>query len=442
MLAAQQKQLEENIYALVKSGKLEKKNIYVFGSNEPAERIIDELEKYKINVVSMLDNNEKKKTFTYHGTGVLLPVEALGSKDENAAVLIASKYFDEMSAQLFGMGYEKDMIHRIVEMETGSVYSLDEDTWNTEKAKMDKGIECLKNIRGIYGEDVRIFIFPWQAIGDIYMAGRYLKPYIEKLEKEQGGPFNYVITVMGNVRKKVAMTLGYEKIHVISGEESKCLCRAVVFLGYENSRAEVLQHRFVYTNRLWKLGNYKGINFDDHFRYSIYGLSENTEPVVPMISDDLIIKAEKYMEDNGLIKGKTVILAPYANTIANPSKKFWVSLVEKYRKKGYEVVTNSGGDEEPAIEGTKPVLIPFDITIPVIELCGTFIGLRSGLCDFVACARAKKIIIYPDRIYVNGPVIDFYGLNKMGLCSDALEFVYNEREPEKTLGGIFSYEFL
>lgn len=450
MIASQQKQLEENIYSLAGAGIFDGKNIYVFGSNEPAERIIDELEKYGYKVVSMLDNNEKKKVFFYHGVGVALPAEALFPKDEDALILIASKYFHEMSLQLEGMGYEKSCIYQTVKMETGSVFSLDDITWEQEKEKIKTGVETLKGLRSLYGEDVRVLILPWQAIGDIYMGCRYLNAYISEMEKDGGKPLNYIITVMGNVRKKVAMTCGYDRIHVLTGEESQCLCRAVVFLGYEESRAEILQHRFVYTNRLWKLGNYKGINFDDHFRYSIFRLSGDAKPVVPFgtgICGDykgadypegerlrvLGEKAEKYMEENGLVRSKTVILSPYANTIANPSREFWISVVEEFKKKGYTVVTNSGGESEPAIEGTAPVLIPFDITIPVTELCGIFVGLRSGLCDFIAPARTKKIIIYPDRIYVNGPVIDFYSLNKMGLCDDALEFVYNEAEPDKTL---------
>lgn len=444
MIAEQQIQLEENINALDKSGALDGKNIYVFGSNEPAERIIDELEKYNYRVVSMLDNNEKKKVFSYHGVGVLLPEEILAPKDENALILIASKYFHEMSLQLEGMGYEKSCIYQLLKMETGSFFSLSDETWEQEKEKIKKGVKCLKKLRNLYGEDVRVFIFPWQAIGDIYMAARYLRAYVEKIESGQGMALNYIITVMGNVRKKVAMTCGYDRIHVLSGEESQCLCRAVVFLGYKESRAEILQHRFVYTNRLWKLGNYKGINFDDHFRYSIFGLSEDTKPVVPYGTGivgtigALKEKSEKYMEENGLVKGKTVILSPYANTIANPSKEFWILLVEEFKKKGYIIVTNSGGEKEPAIEGTKQVLIPFDITVPVVESCGTFIGLRSGLCDFIASAKARKIIIYPDRIYVNGPVINFYSLNRMGLCDDALEYVYDEEEPERTLRNIMA----
>lgn len=454
MIASQQKRLEENIYALVKSKVFDGKNIYVFGSNEPAERIIDELEKYDLKIVSMLDNNEKKKVFSYHGAGVAQPSEILVPKDGNALILIASKYFHEMSLQLEGMGYEKSQIHQVVKMETGSVFSLDENTWEQETGKIKIGVECLKGLRSLYGEDVHVFILPWQAIGDIYMGCRYLRAYIKKIESEQGKPLNYIITVMGNVRKKVAMTCGYEKIHVLSGEESQCLCRAVIFLGYDESRAEILQHRFAYTNRLWKLGNYKGINFDDHFRYSIFGLSEDVEPVVSLGTgivdigglggegfdrDKLFVlkeKSQKYMKENNLVEGKTVILSPYANTISNPSREFWISVVEEFKKRGYTVVTNSGGDSEPAIEGTNPVLIPFDITVPVVELCGMFMGLRSGLCDLVASAKARKIIIYPDRIYVNGSVIDFYSLNKMGLCDDAFEYVYNEGEPERTLGEI------
>lgn len=452
MLADQQKQLEDRIREKIFEGRFEDKKIYVFGSNEPAERIIDELEIYHCNVTAMLDNNVKKKSFTYRGVPVFLPSEALEPYQEDAVILIASKYYDEMVRQLTGMGYDKKrQIIQIVAMETGSYFSLDQETWDQELEKLKKGTQVLKRLKDTYGEDVNVFIFPWQAIGDIYMAARYLKAYIAKLEQEQGmaaGKLNYIITVMGKVRQRVAGTCGYEKIEVLTGEESKNLCRAVVFLGYQETKAQILQHRFVYTNKIWKLGNYKNINFDDHFRYSIYGLDEDCEVVTPKACIDIRQKKQNadWRDDPAVVKqldeifcdyfleeGNTVILSPYANTVTNPSKEFWQDLVIQLKEQGYVVCTNSCGSTEPAIPGTLPVFIPFDVTIPAIEKAGFFVGLRSGLCDFVACAKAKKIIIYPNRIYVNGPVIQFYSLNKMGLCSDAFEYVYDDMHPERTL---------
>lgn len=433
MLAEQQKELEDRLGELVSAGTLRDKLIYVFGSNEPAERIIDAVCEAGLLVERMLDNNEKKKIFSYQGVGVSLPAEALLPVKEKAVILIASKYFPQMSSQLMEMGYKEEQIFEVVHMETGSRFSTKEETFLEEFETVKKGTKVLEMLRSTYGEDVEICIFPWQAIGDIYMASRYLKRYIEKKEKEQQKDINYIITVMGNVRKKVAMLCGYERIHVLTGDESYALCRAVTFLGNRECNANILQHRFIYTNRIWHLGNYKGVTFDDHFRYSIFGLDEATQPVLPRQDEDFQ-RLQGFFAEHELKEGKTVIIAPYANTIANPSQKFWSDLVVGLKHKGYTVCTNSSGDEsEPAIPGTKAVLFPFDITLKAIEYGGAFIGLRSGLCDLISSAKGKKVILYPDRIYAQGPVIDFYSLNRMGLCKDADEFVYLDQEPEKTL---------
>lgn len=60
-----------------------------------------------------------------------------------------------------------------------------------------------------------------------------------------------------------------------------------------------------------------------------------------------------------------------------------------------------------------------------MEAAGNFIGLRSGLCDVISQSHAKKIILYPDRIYQEGKYISFYSLKNMGLCMDAEEKVVN-----------------
>ena len=56
---------------------------------------------------------------------------------------------------------------------------------------------------------------------------------------------------------------------------------------------------------------------------------------------------------------------------------------------------------------------------------GIFIWVRSGLCDVASGADAKKIILYDagDRFY-NSSAFEYFSLNHMGLCSDAIEIEY------------------
>ena len=46
----------------------------------------------------------------------------------------------------------------------------------------------------------------------------------------------------------------------------------------------------------------------------------------------------------------------------------------------------------------------------VVERAGTFVGIRSGLCDIIRDAKAKKIAIYPDYNYCDTrwKAIDIY----------------------------------
>ena len=50
--------------------------------------------------------------------------------------------------------------------------------------------------------------------------------------------------------------------------------------------------------------------------------------------------------------------------------------------------------------------------LDAVEHAGTFIGLRSGLCDVVHTARARKVHVFPDAHYSTTPykVADFFAL--------------------------------
>jgi len=433
MILEQLLELHSNLDDLYDKGVFINKFIVVFGSNEPAERIIDYLKEKKISVNAMIDNNDKKYVFTYHGVNVYKPESLISNYNENTIILIASKYYQEMLGQLQGFGYhENKQVFCIVDMQTGRLFSLEDHNFIKEIEQAKRGTAILKRMKEEYGYDTMIFIFPWQAIGDIYMAAGYLKAYIEKFNIKK-----YLITVVGKIGKQIAMQCGFTEVIVLTREKSYELSRIVIFLGLKATNTMIVHHCLIHTNLTWKLGNYKGITFDDHFRHSIYGLDDKVKITEPPKSGK-IDYIEKVFAVNGFTPGKTVILSPYANTITNPSEEFWINLVEKLNELGYTVCTNSSGKSEPAINGTKPILFGFNIIVEAIEFAGMFIGLRSGLCDYIASANAKKIIIYPDRIYNNGPVIDFFSLKRMNLTDNVYEIVYNEETPTLAIDKIMN----
>lgn len=149
------------------------------------------------------------------------------------------------------------------------------------------------------------------------------------------------------------------------------------------------------------------------FASGIFGLKKTDFQEPQKKSDVKMVK--QLFEQYHLKKGKTLVLAPYANTVAALPEKFWSDIVKKYQSMDYTIVTNSSGEQEPAVPGTKAVLVPIELIITFVEYAGTFIGLRSGLCDLIESAEAKKVIYYPRRVYQCGAMIDFYGLKGNGI---------------------------
>lgn len=138
-------------------------------------------------------------------------------------------------------------------------------------------------------------------------------------------------------------------------------------------------------------------------------------------------EVDEIFQSNGLIPGKTILLAPYAgkNDLWGIPLSFYEKLVQKLVARGYTVCTNSSGSKrEPPVQGTIPLLVSHRIMRPFCETAGVFIGLRSGLCDIISGARdCKKIVFYSPTMKIGGVCSfeDFFSLKNMGLCEDAME---------------------
>lgn len=89
----------------------------------------------------------------------------------------------------------------------------------------------------------------------------------------------------------------------------------------------------------------------------------------------------------------------------------WKQMVEDFRSKGYDCYTNVAGNEE-ALPGTISISPSISQIRSAAEWAGTFIGLRSGLCDVIREASCRKIAMYPDYQYCDTKwkAIDMYWL--------------------------------
>lgn len=418
MLLNEENIMIKNLEKLNYDKAFENRLIIIFGSNEPAERMIDWLLEHKITPVAMVDNNKKKVGFTYRDIKVHTPEKMLLNYKKDAMILIASKYYEEMCRQLEEMGYTKGKhIIKVVDMNKGNKFSLSNIVFKDRKEYLLRGLESYQSIRSKYDKSYKLFVCPYAGLGDVYEVGRYLEIYCNKENIS-----HYVVTVVGGACRKVVALFDITNMLILTQEENDCLVQTLIFLGLEQCNAMILHQRFPYTTGIGALGNYKDINFDDHFRYTIFGLSEYDYGKKPkkFENEDVI---DSFFHKNGLRLGKTVILSPYANTATKLPNEYWEKLAKEYQDNGYVVCTNSSSDNEPAIKGTKKMFFSIEIAVAVVEKAGTFVGLRSGLCDVISSAIAKKIIFYPDRVYLGGKLIDFYSLRKMRLCEDVEEIV-------------------
>ncbi len=104
-------------------------------------------------------------------------------------------------------------------------------------------------------------------------------------------------------------------------------------------------------------------------------------------------------------------MPPYAKSVTALSDNVWKQIVDSYVNRGFRCFTNVVGDEEP-LEGTFPISPKLAEIRPLVEYAGTFIGIRSGLCDVLRYADCVKIALYPDYNYCDTKwkAIDMYAI--------------------------------
>lgn len=395
-------EMKANLDELVKEGSIRNKKIYLFGHCNATEELADELLNRGYEVTAILDNNIVKHGNVYCGIPIQAPKEVLKEKAQDAIVCIVARAYAAMKLQLEQIGYQ-GVVRKLVEYNSYADYSLSVETCSRMILRRRRGECLLSDMNQKFPGHFKI-LCPFSALGDIYFMMSYLPYFLQRRKISR-----CVVCVIGRACEQVvslfAMKGGSEPYPVMVCDQKDMdeLIQACLYT--ENENFYVPHQDRPYVIGLHKALHIKCIPLEQIYCSGVFGLPVNTKPAVPT-------RFCEYKELDQIREGKAVIFSPYAKSVTAISWEVWKRLVDSYRKKGYQCFTNVVG-EEKALPETQPISPKITEMKSIVERAGTFIGIRSGMCDVVREAKAKKIALYPDYCYADTKwkAIDMYAIN-------------------------------
>jgi hypothetical protein len=190
-------------------------------------------------------------------------------------------------------------------------------------------------------------------------------------------------------------------VKVYEQKELDAMIQAALYTGDKNSF--IAHQDRPYVVNLSKALYIKKIPLEQIYCCGVYGLPMDTDASKP----SEVMPGYARIEE--IPQGRSVVLSPYAKSVPAIGNEIWRDTVDFFNSHGYKCYTNVVDDELPlgGTEAISPSLIEMR---SVVERAGTFIGIRSGLCDILREAKAKKIALYPDYNYCDTKwkAIDMY----------------------------------
>lgn len=413
MEKARYDEMVKNINALDKEVILGKKKVLLFGHCNATLEVIDYLNTKGIEPIAILDNSEEKYGLEYRGVKVYCPKQindlAGEHADTDSVVLIASRFYSAMAEQLRNIGYQ-GAVRKVIDYNTFAEYSLSQETISRMQAREKNGEKMLAEFSKKYESYFKVFC-PFDALGDVYFALSYWDAFAKQRNIERVAFF-----VPSKVLADVVYMFGDYPVEVYEQKNLDAMIQAVIYT--QDANAFIAHQDRPYVIDLAKALQIKCIPLEQIYCCGVYGLPIETKPAKPRT--DLPI----YKELDSIPAGKAVVLSPYAKSVIAIDDNVWKTAVDFYNNAGYKCYTNVVGDEKP-LEGTEAISPSLFEMKSVVERAGTFVGIRSGLCDILREAKAKKIALYPDYNYGNTKwkAIDMYRINQFDYNLLAVETI-------------------
>lgn len=400
-----------NVDFLAQSGRFQGKKIYLFGHSNVTETLADLLLDRGYRVSGILDNNKAKHGESYKRIMVLPPEEIIRGKQSEKLVCIAARAYEAMARQLRQLGYN-GKIEKLADYNSYAEYSLEEKTVIKKKERLARGILRLNQLREKYPGDFLI-LCPFSALGDIFFTMSYLPHFLAARHIE-----NCVVCVSGGACRQVVELFGTYPVEMYSQKELDELIQACVYT--EDVNSYIAHQDRPYVVNLHKALYVKCIPLEKIYKCGVFGLSQETEPCRPTIWED-------YPDLDSILPEKAAIFAPYAKSVTTFDEAFWKPIVADFRERGFQCFTNVAEGERP-LEGTLGISPRIVEMQSVVERAGTFIGIRSGLCDVIRYARCRKVALYPDYNYsdTRWKAIDMYAIAGWENIAVGDDFVWSE----------------
>lgn len=301
-----------------------------------------------------------------------------------------------------------------------------------EFKKTMKGFTELQRILYMHGSRCNICLTS-PGTGDAYLYGRLFKSFCEK-----EGLNNPIFVVYRESSLKIAKMFNIEKAYAMDIDAMNYLFNLKMFMGKYDSNITCLHHH-VYYRHIAILGHLEGLHGYNWgtFALDYLGLTKNDikKPCYTRGS----YEQKRLIDDYQILRGKTVILAPYAKSVKKVPTSFWEHLCDELLKHKYAVLTNTYGNEK-SIKGSRAISIDLDELPYICEYSGTIIGLRSGVLDVVSEADCLKISINMLNNNRRGitSATDCFSLIGMYDADNQFEFEYSDSCEEELITNILS----
>lgn len=399
-----------NLEELIAEGKLQDRELYLFGHCNATEELLELLQKKGLKVTAILDNNNKKWGNLCKGVPIINPHLKGWECDDTSVVCIVSRAYPSMCEQLHRLKFRGE-IYKLVDYNTYSEYSLSKDVIERMRKRTQRGIITKKYLGQKYPGHFQI-LCPFSALGDIFFTMSYLPHFLEKKNIHQ-----CIICVPGGSCKQVVELFGNYPVEAFAQKELDELIQACIYT--QGGDFYIAHQDRPYVVNLHKALKVKCIPLETIYKCGVFGLPWETEPYKPLCWSE-------FAELDTIIPGKSVIFSPHAKSVTTFNDGFWQPIVKSFREQGYQCFTNAAGDEKP-LAGTKKICPRIAEIRSVVERAGTFVGIRSGVCDLIRDAACRKIALYPDYNYsdTKWKAIDMYAIDGWENIVVDKDFIWN-----------------